>query len=150
MASTKTSTDPAVDAWTAILDLVGWGSSGRTPRFPTVAMELDLSPKQLAVLWRLEPGGEGLPMGTIAASLYCDASYMTDMVDRLEQRELTERRPSPGDRRVKLVALTEQGEQLRERALRMLYMPPPGIEALSREEQSTLATLLAKAAAAED
>ena len=144
MATTKI--DPAVDAWRAILELVGWGSD-RAPRFPMVAMELDLSPKQLGVLWRLEPEAPGLPMREIAASLYCDASYVTDMVDRLEQRDLIERRTDPADRRVKLIGLTPAGIDLRGRALEMLYEPPEGFAALSASEQATLAKLLAKAAA---
>ena len=109
-----------------------------------VAMELDLSPKQLGVLWRLEPGGDGLPMGEIAESLYCDASYVTDMVDRLEERGLIERRPDPADRRVRLLALTPAGARLRERALEMLYTPPEEFDALTAEEAATLARLLAK------
>lgn len=143
---TKTKADPAVDAWKAVLELVGWGSD-RAPRFPMVAMELDLSPKQLGVLWRLEPDGDGLPMREIATRLYCDASYVTDMVDRLEQRGLTERRADPADRRVKLIGLTPAGTKLREQALRMLYEPPAEFAALSAGEQATLAKLLAKVAA---
>jgi MarR family transcriptional regulator, organic hydroperoxide resistance regulator len=137
--------DPAVDAWKTILELVGWGAN-RVPRFPIVAMELDLSPKQLGVLWRLEPDGDGLPMGAVAESLYCDASYVTEMVDRLEERSLIERRPDPRDRRVKLIALTPAGEKLRARALEMLYTPPAGFTALATDERATLARLLAKAA----
>jgi D-arabinose 1-dehydrogenase-like Zn-dependent alcohol dehydrogenase len=71
--------DPATDAWKAILGLVGWGGNS-APRFPMVALELDLSPKQLGVLWRLDPDGPGSPMRAIAESLYCDASYVTDLV----------------------------------------------------------------------
>ncbi|HKJ37064.1 MAG TPA: MarR family transcriptional regulator [Solirubrobacterales bacterium] len=143
MAASTEKADPAVGAWKSILELVGWGSRV-APRFPLVAMELDLSPKQLGVLWRLEPGSEGLPMREIASSLYCDASYVTDMVDRLEERKLIERRPSAADRRVKLLGLTGAGEQLRERALEMLYTPPEGFDRLSATEQRTLAELLTK------
>jgi DNA-binding MarR family transcriptional regulator len=34
---------------------------------------------------------------------------VTGIVDRLESRGLVERRPSPGDRRVKLAAATDEG-----------------------------------------
>ena len=57
-------------------------------------MELELAPKQLGLLWRLAPG-EALPMRAIGESLFCDASYVTDLVDRLEERGLIERRPMP-------------------------------------------------------
>ena len=116
--------DPATSAWRAILGLVGWGS-GSAPRFPMVALELDLSPKQLGVLWRLDPDGPGTPMRSIAESLYCDASYVTDLVDRLEERKLIVRTQDPRDRRVKLLKLTDAGVELRRKALDRLYEPRP-------------------------
>ena len=138
--------DPATAAWKAILELVGWGS-GSAPRFPMVALELGLSPKQLGMLWRLDPEGPGSPMRALAQSLYCDASYVTDLVDRLEERGLIARAPDPGDRRVKLLKLTEAGIELRARALEMLYEPPAGFANLSAAEQRTLADLLGRATA---
>ena len=137
--------DPATDAWKAILSLVGWGS-GSAPRFPMVALQLDLSPKQLGVIWRLDPDGPGTPMRAIAQSLFCDASYVTDLVDRLEERGLIVRSPDPSDRRVKLLKLTAKGTKLRQTALERLYDPPAGFERLTPEEQRTLARLLEKAA----
>lgn len=144
-APSEIGSDPAVDAWKAVLELVGWGGR-RPPRFPTVAMELGLAPKQMGVLWRLEPGAE-LPMRALAESLYCDASYVTDLVDRLEERDLIERRSSSEDRRVKLIALTAEGEKLRERALKMLYEPPEELTGLEPAELDELARLLGKAVA---
>ena len=132
-------------AWKAVLDLVGW-SGRRPPRFPSVALELGLAPKQLGLIWRLSPG-TSLPMGTIGESLYCDASYVTDLVDRLQERGLIERRPSPDDRRVKLIALTQAGESLREQALELLYEPPAEFENLNANELKQLSELLAKAVA---
>lgn len=135
-------------AWRSILELVGWGGSHRPPRFPAVAMELGLAPKQLGVIWRLEPGSQ-VPMRVLGESLFCEPSYMTDLVDRLEERGLLERRASPDDRRVKLIALTEEGLRTRKRALQMLYEPPEEFAALDEEELETLAALLAKAVGAE-
>ena len=137
-----TPSDPAVTAWRAVLSLVGWGS-GRPPRFPGVALELGLAPKQLGLIWRIEPGAT-VPMGAIGESLFCDASYVTDLVDKLEERGLIERRPSPDDRRVKLIALTPDGEKLRIRALELLYAPPAEFANLSEEEMSQLSELLTK------
>jgi DNA-binding MarR family transcriptional regulator len=134
---------PAVAAWKSVLALVGWGGR-RPPRFPAVATKLGLAPKQLGVLWRLEPGAE-MPMGALAESLYCDASYVTDLVDRLEQRGLIERRSSSQDRRVKLIALTPLGEMTREQALELLYDPPEELANLEPAEQEELARLLRKA-----
>lgn len=135
--------DPAEAAWRSILELVGWGGN-RPPRFPAVAMALDLAPKQLGLLWRLEPGEEK-PMRVLGESIYCDASYTTDLVDRLEQRGLVERRSSTEDRRVKLIALTPEGERCRERALALLYEAPKELEALDPDELEALSKLLAKA-----
>ena len=50
---------------------------------------------------------EPRPMGELAQHMHCDNSNMTGIVDRLAERGLVERRPAEGDRRVKLVALTD-------------------------------------------
>jgi DNA-binding MarR family transcriptional regulator len=50
-----------------------------------------------------------LPMRQIAQHLKCEPSNITGIVDRLEARGLVERRPAPGDRRVKLAAATDEG-----------------------------------------
>lgn len=145
--ATPTRADPATEAWRAIIELVGWGLGAemrRVPRFPAVAAELDLSPKQLGVLLALEPGVEK-PMGELSERLYCEASYMTDLVDRLERRGLVERRPDPEDRRVKRLATTTAGEELREAALARVLAPPSELTALSAPEQRTLRDLLQRA-----
>jgi len=139
--------DSASAAWRSVMTLVGWGGPS-PPRFPKVAMELDLAPKQLGLIWRLEPS-EALPMRALGESLFCDASYVTDLVDRLEDRRLIERRADPDDRRVKLIALTPAGERCRERALAMLYEPPIEFEALSAAELAKLSELLTKAVSSE-
>lgn len=141
-------TTAARDAWKSILALVGWGGN-RPPRFPSVAEELGLSPKQLGVIFRIEPG-DAVPMRQIAQQLYCDASYVTDLVDKLEERSLIVRGADPADRRVKLLALTAEGEELRERALGLLYTPPEELMALSEAERRTLNELLAKALASSE
>ncbi len=129
------------------MELAGWGrSSSRPPRFPTVAMELRLAPKQLGVICRLEPDAP-LSMGKIGERLFCDASYVTDLVDRLEAQGLIERRPDPNDRRVKLIALTPAGEEMRERAIGMLSEPPPELAQLDEDDLEQLAGLLLKATA---
>jgi DNA-binding MarR family transcriptional regulator len=146
MTTTETASEPAaVTAWRAVLELVGWGGR-RPPRFPTVALELGLAAKQLGVICRLEPGS-GTPMRILGESLFCDASYTTDLVDRLEERGLIVRRPSPDDRRVKLIALTADGEACRRRALELLHEPPAEFEALTDSEIERLGELLTKALA---
>ncbi|MGK5557955.1 MarR family winged helix-turn-helix transcriptional regulator [Actinomadura kijaniata] len=78
--------------------------------FDAAAAEMGLPPAQALLLIRLS---EPLPMRALADMLGCDASNVTGIVDGLERRGLAARRPSPGDRRVKLVVLTEEGERRR-------------------------------------
>jgi MarR family transcriptional regulator, organic hydroperoxide resistance regulator len=63
---------------------------------------------------------------------------VTGIVDRLEARGLIERRPAVYDRRVKLLALTDEGERVREAAWRQMSQPPPAIAALSLDQQYAL------------
>ena len=49
-------------------------------------------------------------MSGLAELLFCDASNVTGIADRLEARGLIERRSAGGDRRVKVLALTSAGE----------------------------------------
>lgn len=86
------------------------------------------------------------PMRAVASLLKCDASYVTALVDALEEPGYVERRAAPGDRRVKLVALTSQGVAAREKALDVMSEPPAGFGKLTADEARQLARLLAKAA----
>ena len=141
---TRTKDEAAAAAWRSVMSLVGWGS-GRPPRVPAVAQRFGLSPKQLVLIWRLPPGST-VSMREMGDRLSCDASFMTGMVDRLEEDGLIERRPDPGDRRVTLIALTDKGAKFRDRALAALHEPPAEFGALDRDELDQLATLLAKVA----
>jgi MarR family transcriptional regulator, organic hydroperoxide resistance regulator len=66
-------------------------------------------------------------------------------VDRREARGLLERRDSPRDRRVKLIALTDEGAVVRERVLERLYEPPEAIASLSSTDQRALRDLMKRA-----
>jgi DNA-binding MarR family transcriptional regulator len=114
------------------------------PRLAAIAQEFDLAPMQLHALRTLEPGKE-LPMSALADSLACDASNVTGIVDRLEAHGLIERRGAPHDRRVKMLAVTEKGEEVRERLIRRMAEPPPTIAALSPRDQRALRDVLARA-----
>ncbi|HVF20840.1 MAG TPA: MarR family transcriptional regulator [Mycobacteriales bacterium] len=82
------------------------------------------------------------PMRTLAEHLRCDASYVTALVDALEDSGYVARRASDTDRRVKLVELTGEGRKAKERALDVLLAPPPSLEQLTATELRTLAQLL--------
>jgi MarR family transcriptional regulator, organic hydroperoxide resistance regulator len=140
--STQPKLDPATEAWSLFLRIL---FDERPPRIPAVAAQFDVSPMGLKMLQSLEPGVE-LPMSAVAERLFCDASNVTGMVDRLEARGLLERRDDPRDRRVKLIALTDEGAVLRERVLERLYEPPEAIARMSRADQRILRDLMRRAA----
>ncbi len=139
--STRPKLDAATEAWSLFLGIL---FDERPPRVPAVAAEFDVSPMALKMLQGLEPGAT-LPMSALADRLFCDASNVTGMVDRLEARGLLERRDDPGDRRVKLITLTDEGAAVRERVLARLYEPPEAIARLSRADQRALRDLLRRA-----
>jgi MarR family transcriptional regulator, organic hydroperoxide resistance regulator len=116
----------------------------RPPRIPAVAQEFDLSPMGMHTLRILE-AGTALPMSALAGAVGCDASNITGIVDRMEARGLIERRDSPRDRRVKLIALTDEGATMRERLMERLHEPPAGIASLPRDDQRALRDLLRRA-----
>jgi MarR family transcriptional regulator, organic hydroperoxide resistance regulator len=125
--------DPAQEAW----ELLWRVMQENKPRFMALAQEMGLAPMQLHALRLIEPG-DGVPMSSLAGKLFCDASNVTGIVDRLEARGLIERRPSATDRRVKLLVLTEEGARLRETAYRQMTTPPPAIAALPLRHQRAL------------
>ena len=117
--------DPAREAWALLWEVM----QANKPRFMALAQELALSPVQVHTLRLIEPGVE-VPMSSLAGKLFCDNSNVTGIVDRLEARGLIVRRPAENDRRVKLLALTPAGEEIRAVAARQMAQPPPEIAAL--------------------
>jgi DNA-binding MarR family transcriptional regulator len=112
-------------------------------RFMAAMSEFELSPMQAHALKALDPE-HPLPMSDLACQLRCDASNVTGIVDRLEARGLVERRASDKDRRVKALALTERGLELRGRVKARMSEPPEAIKSLSSEDQRVLRDILAK------
>lgn len=100
-----------------------------------------LSPVQVRALLTLRPG-EAVPMRRLAAALDSDASNLSSLVDRLERRGAVERRPDLVDRRVKALALTAEGERLRESFWRAVIEDPGPLAPLDETELATLISLL--------
>jgi MarR family transcriptional regulator, organic hydroperoxide resistance regulator len=98
---------------------------------------LGLSFAQAHALRLLDPD-EPMPMSALAERLFCDASNVTGIVDRLEGRGLIERRPAEHDRRVKLLVLTAEGDRVRRIAESQITQPPPEIAALPLEHKRAL------------
>jgi DNA-binding MarR family transcriptional regulator len=65
----------------------------------------------LFVLWERD----GIPITELAQATMLSKSTLTSMLDRLEEAGHLRREPSPEDRRVTLIALTEKNRLLRDR-----------------------------------
>jgi DNA-binding MarR family transcriptional regulator len=109
--------------------------------FEASIAEFDLSPPQAKALRFLAATGPA-PMREVAASLHCDASNVTGIIDRLEARGLVERRSGPGDRRVKTLVLTDAGRELSARLWARVLDGAPPVARLDEADQQTLVVLL--------
>jgi DNA-binding MarR family transcriptional regulator len=107
-----------------------------------------LSPVQVRALLTLRPG-EPVPMRHLAAALDYDTSNLSTLVDRLERHGTVERRPDPGDRRVKALSLTPAGERLRADFWHDLVEDPGPLAPLDEDELRTLLSVLGRLGAHE-
>ncbi len=141
-ASAAPTETPAKEAWGHIWRIF----QDDKPRRMAIIAELGLSFQQAMALSRLEPGTP-LPMSALAASLQCDNSNVTGIVDRLEAAGLAERRAAEHDRRVKAIVLTPRGEEVRAAVVERAGEPPAVIAALPEADARALRDILARAAA---
>jgi DNA-binding MarR family transcriptional regulator len=139
--SVKARTTPSQEAWELIREL--W--TGSFPRVMAACAEFDLAKQQAFALVHLEPD-QPKPMSELAASMFCDASNITGIADRLESRGLVERRSAARDRRVKMLVLTPEGERVRAEVAARLAEPPESLTSLSAADQRTLRDILRRAA----
>ena len=138
----KRSSSAAREAWECVAEL--WFGDEGHDRFHDACAAADVSPPQLKVLLSLE-AGDAKPMRTFAEMLQCDASWITGIVDGLEERGYVERQPHSTDRRVKVVTITSLGEKAKVKALERLHEPPASlVTALTQNEHRTLRDLLRK------
>ena len=132
--------DPtACAAWQLLLQFL----LSQRAHMPTLAATLELSPAQCHVLHLIEPG-RPIPMKQLAATLSCDASNVTGLIDRLESRGLVRRLPGAADRRVKELDLTPTGARLRAQLMERMTAPPASFGRLSARDQRTLARILSR------
>lgn len=85
-----------------------------------------------------------VPMRELAGALRCDTSYVTSVVDGMEEQGLARRAPHPTDRRIKVVELTDRGAEVAARVRAALDQPPPGFAALGADDARALLALLRK------
>src|SRR6266571_663211 len=119
---TKARVGPAYEAQKFFFEL------GMVQRMKTGAelAELGLSFSQAHALRLLDPD-EPMPMSALAERLFCDASNVTGIADRLETRGLVRRQSAEGDRRVKALTITRAGMKLREQVMELMNQPPEAI-----------------------
>ena len=132
-AGVPTATDELVALFFQVLGLL-------RARLVVAVAEIGITPQQAHALRCLD-SGRPLPMRELATELGCDASTVTGLVDRLEERGLVVRQPDPDDRRVKALAVTPAGVALRDRIAAALD-DEPHLLALSAEQQEQLRELL--------
>ena len=135
----KATPPDACEAWQLLLQFL----LSQRGQLPTLAATLELSPAQCHVLHLIEPG-RPMPMKQLAATLSCDASNVTGLIDRLESRGLVRRLPGAADRRVKELDLTPTGARLRAQLIERMTAPPASFGRLSARDQRALARILSR------
>jgi MarR family transcriptional regulator, organic hydroperoxide resistance regulator len=143
--TTNPATDVAREAWELLFRLAKAKHGVLTAQLA----ELDLTPVQAHALRRLDPE-RPLAMSALAEVLFCHASNVTGIVDRLESRGLVERTPGADDRRVKTLVLTREGAEARAQVIELLSEPPTALTALPAADQQALLDILRRALADED
>ncbi|MFF7632039.1 MarR family winged helix-turn-helix transcriptional regulator [Kitasatospora sp. NPDC008050] len=108
--------------------------------YEEAAAARSLTGAQAKVLALLRHGPR--PMRHIAQTLSCEPSNITGIVDRLEARGFVTRESDPQDRRVKLVAATEQGRAASAELRESLNFAREPLATLGPEERRTLRDLL--------
>src|SRR4051794_25791832 len=139
LAAEVGTTDPGAVAWS----LMHWLMVTNKQRLFGIAQEFKLAPQQMIALRIL--GGGPRKMSELADALFCDNSNVTGIVDRLEEHGLVRREGAEGDRRVKLIVLTREGEWMRTEITKRLAEPPAPIASLSKKDQRALRDILERA-----
>lgn len=129
----QTADPTAATVWRRIACLV----DAERQRVQELAREFDLSVPQLLALRALDPDAPQ-PMNRLACAMTCDTSNVTGLVNRMEKRGLVERRPDPSDRRIRVLALTDEGRRAREAALRRWDAFPAALDDLDPAELAQL------------
>jgi DNA-binding MarR family transcriptional regulator len=123
-----------------VVELIGTVVARYYEEYDEAAAKHSLTGAQARVLRLLSL--EAMPMRRIAQKLKCEPSNVTGIVDRLEARDLVERRPDPADRRVKLAAPTEKGRATAAQLRDSLNFAREPLAELSDAERTVLRDLL--------
>lgn len=135
-------------AFGALADLLGYHlRRAQVAMFQNFAKVLDdwnISPGQVGVL-ALVKANSGINQTRVGNALGIDRSTLVAVIDRLEERDLITRTPSPTDRRSHALVLTEEGERYLAKLLPQVHKHERQIAAdLSDDERATLIALLSR------
>jgi DNA-binding MarR family transcriptional regulator len=138
-------------AFGALADLLGYHlRRAQVATFQNFAKVLDdwnISPGQVGVL-ALVAANPGINQTRVGNTLGIDRSTLVAVIDRLEERDLIVRTPSPTDRRSHALVLTETGERYLGELLPQVHEHERQIAAgLSKDERATLIALLSRVSA---
>lgn len=133
--------EPAAEAWRLIRSISHDPAAMAAFHQVTQETSLPLAPIRALLVMPLDGT---LSMRQLARRLGCDNSYVTPLVDALEQRGLAVRQPHPTDRRIKVIVLTGRGLELARRVQLADTTPPAAFSGLSEAELVTLRDLLRK------
>lgn len=108
--------------------------------YDEAARSVDLSSAQACLLRAVAEGPR--TMRELAAELLCDASNVTQLVNRLEARDLVRRVPGTADRRSREVSITDAGSSLEGRMREAFTFPLQRVRRLSAARQEALLDML--------
>jgi DNA-binding MarR family transcriptional regulator len=131
--------EAAARAWRLMYGLM----MERKQDIPRIAATFGVNPGAMHALMHLDPDTPQ-SMSALADILKCDASNVTWLIDRLEENGLAERRPHPTDRRIRTVAITPKGMQVRAAVEAQLFEPPESLRHLSVRDLEALGKVLEK------
>ena len=148
--------DHITRAWGTVLPEVDTSPMEVFSRVSRLARQFDLKRRQAFLTHNLEPwevdvlsslrrGGEpySATPGQLMAELLVSSGTMTNRIDRLEDKGLVTRSPSPTDRRGVEVSLTSDGKTQVDRALtQLIEVERELLTPLSDAEATQLAALL--------
>ncbi|MFC4562486.1 MarR family winged helix-turn-helix transcriptional regulator [Nocardiopsis mangrovi] len=86
---------------------------------------LGLTHSTAQALWAIDPERPAPSMKVLADRLYCNAPNLSFIVNQLTERGFVTRDVAPGDRRSRVVVLTDEGRRARERVIRAVLDASP-------------------------
>jgi DNA-binding MarR family transcriptional regulator len=137
--ATGDSTTDRVDA--EILEAMAELVAAMLTRAENIAQQYGVPIFFLKALHRLDCP---MAMKELGLRMGCDPSFVTNVADQLEKRGLATRESDPADRRVKRIALTPAGMELKERIETEILNGMPWRLALDNDERACLLGLIRK------